>query len=144
MWKSIQDYEVNEEGEVRRGGKVLKGNMTWNGYMRVGKKNHLVHRLIAECYLPNPFNKHDVDHINGIRHDNRLCNLRWATRSENNINKKIKGIVFHQGKWRPRVQKDGKCYYFGLYETKEEATEAYQNKVKELFGEFAYKNDPIV
>lgn len=144
MWTTIQEYEVNEEGEVRRGGKVLKGNMNEKGYMRVGKQNKLVHRLIAECFLPNPFNKHDVDHINGIRHDNRLCNLRWATRSENNINKKISGVVFHQGKWRPRIQKDGKKYYFGLYDTKEEAIVARDKKAKELFGEFVYKNEPIV
>jgi hypothetical protein len=144
MWTPIQEYEVNEEGEVRRGGKVLKGNMNEKGYMRVGKQNKLVHRLIAECFLPNPFNKHDVDHINGIRHDNRLVNLRWATRSENNINKKISGVVFHQGKWRPRINKDKKSYYFGLYDTKEEAIVARDKKAKELYGEFVYKNDPIV
>jgi hypothetical protein len=144
MWTPIQEYEVNEEGEVRRGGKVLKGNINGNGYMRVGKQNILVHRLIAECFLPNPFNKHDVDHINGIRHDNRVVNLRWATRSENNINKKISGVVFHQGKWRPRITKDKKTYCFGLYDTQEEAIVAREKKAKELYGEFVYKNEPIV
>jgi hypothetical protein len=138
MWSPILDYEVNEEGEVRRGGKILKGNIQPNGYMRVGKKNHSIHRLIAECFLPNPENKPEVDHINGIRHDNRLCNLRWATRSENSVNKKIEGVCFHQGKWRPRIRKDKKTYHFGLYDTKEEAIEARNKKAKELYGEFIY------
>jgi len=145
MWKTILNYEVNEEGEVRWNGKILKGNVTVQGYIRVGKKNYRVHRLIAECFLPNPENKPDVDHINGIKHDNRLCNLRWATRSENNINKKIDGVWFHQGKWRPCIHKDKKTYYFGLYDTKEEAIIARDNKAKELYGSFVYeRNDDIV
>ena len=44
------------------------------------------HRLVAEKYLPNPENKPQVDHINRVRHDNRVENLRWATRVENMSN----------------------------------------------------------
>jgi hypothetical protein len=53
----------------------------------LSKKNTCVHRLVGQAFIPNPENKPEVDHINRIRHDNRLENLRWATREENQENK---------------------------------------------------------
>ena len=63
------------------------------GYMRITlckdgkKKNFSIHRLLGLAFIPNPLNKPIIDHINRIRDDNRLINLRWATVSENNQNK---------------------------------------------------------
>lgn len=48
--------------------------------------NLYVHRLVTQAFIPNPENKPEVDHINAVRDDNRVENLRWVTSTENRIN----------------------------------------------------------
>lgn len=64
-----------------------------NGYLVVSiykkpqqRKTHHVHRLVAEAFCENPYNKPHIDHINADRRDNRAENLRWVTQQENNAN----------------------------------------------------------
>ena len=90
------NYLIYPDGRIwsnyRKGG-FLKHAVHWKGYHQVDlrrdgkRKMFSVHRLVAIHYIPNPDNKPEVDHINRIRHDNRLENLRWVTSLENGQNK---------------------------------------------------------
>jgi hypothetical protein len=102
MTKDVKDYEglyfLNENGNIfsypkktRKGIREIFPMKVGFGYMQIdlcknGKiKRHLVHRLMAKTFIKNECNKEQVNHINGIKNDNRLENLEWNTRSENQL-----------------------------------------------------------
>lgn len=89
-----------------------------------------------------------VDHINGDKLNNTRENLRFATQSQNSVNRAVvnpsgyRGVQFDKmtKKWRAKITKDYKQYPLGYYETKEEAARAYDKSAIELYGEFAKLN----
>ena len=89
--KGFEGYSIDENGNIytNKTNRNLKQSINKSGYNVVGlyknktNKTVYVHRIVAENYLPNPENKPQVNHINGIKTDNRLQNLEWATCSEN-------------------------------------------------------------
>ena len=141
--KGYENYTISDTGIIinTKTGRELKTYIGGDGYYgfcisKNGKRTTgKVHRLVAEAYIPNPDNKYAVDHINRIRTDNRIENLRWATSLENGQNQGhyksntsgIKNVSYDEkrGKWLYQKTING-VRHIKMFDTPEEAIE-YKN-----------------
>lgn len=123
-WKSVSGYEnfyqvsnlgnvrsiertfVNSRGEKRTlASVVLKTHGNAKGYLKVRlwglskRKSFYVHRLVAIAFLENPHNKEQINHIDGVKKNNKVENLEWATASENNKHAIANGLNLPPQAW---------------------------------------------
>jgi hypothetical protein len=127
-----QLYKINKEGSIMNRHNKIRKIWINDGYYHIdlyeNKKryHYTLHRLLALQFIPNPHNFTCVDHINGIRNDNRLENLRWVSYTQNNNNMKSNSIHPHiyikpNGTYQVQLYFNKKNNNIGCYKTLEAA-----------------------
>jgi 5-methylcytosine-specific restriction endonuclease McrA len=124
----------SEIGNIyNRYGKIV--NTHSNGYVQIGNcvnKKHFnlkAHQFAWYCVYGN-CDTEEIDHINGIKDDNRICNLRSVTHQKNLWNRKNdKGYHWNKNanKWKAQITFNNKQIYLGYFNTEQEAKQAYLN-----------------
>ena len=155
IWKEVkgfEDYKVSNLGRVMslkcNRIKILKQSINTHGYLRLclcreGKPfTRKVHKLVAIAFLNHNPCGHTlvVDHINHDRQDNNVENLRITTQRGNCSNRKVKGSSKYVGvswikgrnKWQSNIMINGKENHLGYFTNELEASNAYQEKLKEV------------
>ena len=126
-WMWLQDKSSARCGDEA-------GTVTTQGYrvVKLDGKLHRLHRL-AWLYITGSWPLSTVDHINGVRLDNRWANLRTVSQRSNCTNKaahragRLPGCYYWQarGRWRATVSINGQSTHIGMYATEQEAHQAY-------------------
>lgn len=138
-------WKVKKSGNVKVGDIV--GRLKADGYrgITIDRKEYFLHRIIW-LFIHGYFPAMVIDHVNGVKDDNRLCNLREATFSQNNQNRGMmssnksgfRGVQWIESsqKWRASTSFNGKTKHLGLYLTKEAAFDAYLAAIQTIQESF--------
>lgn len=139
-------WKVSNTNRVKVG--AIAGGFDRHGHRRIKADGRFygAHRL-AWLYQTGKWPVALIDHINMVPDDNRFCNLREATKSQNNWNagkpstnkSGFKGVCWDKARrrWMAQIQAHGKNNHLGVFDTPEEAHAAYAAAANELHGEFA-------
>lgn len=171
IWMKVKGYEefyeVSNNGRVRSLPRLRntsgntsiqylqKGRELSNTYLLNGRypivrfringdkgKPYLIHRLVANAFIPNPLGLKDVNHKNGIKTDNRVENLEWVTHRENMVHahklkgtskSKLVGAHWYERdkKWTSSILINKKRIQLGKFDTAEQAHAAYKKAMAE-------------
>jgi len=152
IWKakdeSLPCYHNSIRGWNKKYAGHEAGNIMNTGYRAIviDYEDYLAHRL-AWLYVYGYFPKECIDHIDLDRGNNKIINLREATRRNNNCNMGIskkntsgfKGVYWNVAakKWQAYISVNNKSKYLGVYKNKEDAYKAFCDAAKKYHGEFA-------
>ena len=137
--EGVLRWRVSRRAQSQAGD--IAGSMS-NGARQVEffGRAYLAHRIIW-LYMTGSWPKQMIDHINGVRDDNRWCNLRDVSRTVNENNRRepgahnssgFLGVTKHRNRWRAQIKANGRNNVLGVFDTPEEAHEAYVQAKRRL------------
>lgn len=144
IWKTIKnrpDYQISSYGRVKslKSNRILACTPHSDGFEKVrlwqnGKaKNYLIHRLVAQAFLPNPAQMRNVSHIDGCKNHNNVNNLEWATQ------KAVVNRSWNLGNSSLHTSRNIKVYQFSMdgslihiFASVKEAAQAVQRSTRSI------------
>lgn len=131
------------DGSVKIGSVAGTRHRTGYIHIAINGKDYKAHRL-AWLYVYDYFPSNDIDHINRVKNDNRISNLREATRSQNCVNSTqrkdgLKWAYFNAKtkRWVAKIKVKQRIIHLGTFDTEIEAYKTAYRKILELYGDFA-------
>lgn len=140
-------WKINKSFSVNVGDKAGKKNAFGYIQIKIDRKDYYAHRIVWVMHKGDIPKGMFIDHIDNDKSNNRISNLRLATKSQNNCNKPknknntsgFKGVSFHKGigKYVAQIKINNKGKSLGAYDTAEDAALAYQKESAIIHKEFA-------